>query len=283
MAPQRIDLASARSDKSLAWRLCKITTASTEEAAPYQSIGDVYRGQYLDAETSREKDLAGVPVWTAHETRIGEWLLAVQTPFGHWEGVAFYEWVKIDQKGYMYAFGTSGVKATIPLAYATAYNALEVDSFQDLPESFGYVKTLDNIRSSGGGYVADLERGVLRYDCGDYVGRRLMRVRFPYCRIDHLTDRLVGLNYRLGIYTSDTIPTTIGAWMTTNGEVTITEEPGAYTLTDGQIKGDIELQDYLFVSVIIDEATSPTTTGRVRLMASTLTDMRISLGLEPEI
>jgi hypothetical protein len=268
--------------------LVKVTTASTEGAAPYTSTGDLYNGRYLDDSTERTKESSGLAVWTAHATAVDEWLFAVQTPLGHWEGVAFYDWVKVNQQGYMYANGVSTVQATIPLAYAEAYSALEIDEFQDLAVS--YVVSADEIRSDSGGYIADLARGVLRYECGSYAGRRLRRVRFPYVLIDSTLTPLTGLTFRIGIYTSDTIPTTIGAWQTSDGNVEIVDDGGAYTEKDGQIICDIELQDYLFISVIIDEATSPAATGN-RIIAPwdvsarypAFPVMRISLGLEPVI
>ena len=290
MFPKLIDLTTRGTGHTLAWRMCKVTTASIEGAEPYTSTGDIYRGRFLPDDSARAKDIEGVTVLTAHATTVDEWLLAVKTPFEHWEGVAFYDWVKIDQQGFMYANGGSTVQATIPLAYAEAYSALEIDEFQDLPIGFGYVFSSDEIGPGDVGYVASLARGVLRYECGSYAGRKLRRVRFPYCLIDAFTTKLAGLTYRLGIYTSDTIPTTIGAWMTSNGEVTITEGLGAYTETDGQIKCDIELQNYLFISVIIDEATSPSATGDILFTPSDYSQrypqypvMRISLGLEPVI
>jgi hypothetical protein len=192
----------------------------------------------------------------------------------------------------MYANGFSTVQATIPLAYAEAYSALEIDEFQDVPIVFGYVSSSDEIRSEDVGYVASLARGVLRYECGSYAGRKLRRVRFPYCLIDTAsgTPLIEGLTYRIGIYTSDTIPTTIGAWMTSGGEVVIATNLASAIETDGQIICDVELQDYLFISIIIDENISPSATGIAFFLPYDFAQqypqypvMRISLGLEPEI
>ena len=286
MAQKLIDLRPDNPNKSLIWRLCKVTTSSTEGAAPYTSTGNIYRGRYLDEETDRTKDIEGVSIWTAHATQGSEWLLAVKTPFGHWEGVSFYEWVKINQQGWMYAYGfSSSVEATTQAAYASAYSELEADTFQDLPPSSLYAESSDYIIDEDGGYVSGLTRGVIRYECGDYAGRRLRRVRCAFIYISTFSTKLAGLNYRIGIYTSDTIPTQIGSWQTADGDLEITWDSGSDVQTYGQIKCDIELKTYLFISVIIDEATNPSETGSVLMRPWDLNQvppMRISIGLEPE-
>ena len=72
----------------LEFRLAKVTTASTEEAAPYTSVASIYRGMWLDKETERAEDLTEAALWTLSPTSVDLWVLCVRTPFGHWEGVA---------------------------------------------------------------------------------------------------------------------------------------------------------------------------------------------------
>ncbi len=81
-----IDVTAARRQKSLEFRLAKITTASDEEAAPYQSKASIYRGLWLDDSTARAAMLTGADVWTQHATTLNDWVLVVRTPFGRWEG-----------------------------------------------------------------------------------------------------------------------------------------------------------------------------------------------------
>jgi hypothetical protein len=84
----QIDLASKRRSTPLEFRLAKVTTASTEEAAPYTSVASIYRGMWLDAETERAAELTGAALWTLSPTSVDLWVLCVRTPFNRWEGVA---------------------------------------------------------------------------------------------------------------------------------------------------------------------------------------------------
>jgi hypothetical protein len=86
-----IDLTSARRQRSIEYRIVEITTASDEVAAPYKSKGSVYRSRWIDGSTERAADIAGADIWTAFFTTVGDLLLAVQTPFGYWEGIATYQ------------------------------------------------------------------------------------------------------------------------------------------------------------------------------------------------
>ncbi len=84
----QIDLAPDRGNVPLQFRLAKVTTASTEEAAPYTSVASIYRGMWLDDETDRAAELTEAALWTLSPTSTDLWVLCVKTPFGHWEGVA---------------------------------------------------------------------------------------------------------------------------------------------------------------------------------------------------
>jgi hypothetical protein len=276
MAPQRIDLASARRDKSLAWRLCKITTASTEEAAPYKSTGDIYRGQYLDAETSREKDLAGVAVWTAHETRIGEWLLAAQTPFGHWEGVSCYGWAKAEYAEFGAFPDDYGLGETIGAAYAAAVTALYGRALV-LPLSSGAEGALYSevlIDKPADLYQCQLWRYGLRFDCSAYAGRVLRRVRVRRIAFAITAPTISSVPHQVGIYTADTTPATFGTWQTQDGVADVTDGGRGCV----QIKCNVELKNYLFVSMLVNPSWTPTVGGD-----SPFYGQYITLGLEPEI
>jgi hypothetical protein len=84
----QIDLAPDRLNVPLQFRLAKVTTPSTEEAAPYTSVASIYRGMWLDDSTARAAELTGAALWTLSPTSTDLWVLCVKTPFGHWEGVA---------------------------------------------------------------------------------------------------------------------------------------------------------------------------------------------------
>jgi hypothetical protein len=91
-----IDMTTAARQKSLEFRLAKITTASDEVAAPYQSKASIYRGLWLDASTNRAAILTDADVWTLKETAVNDWILVVRTPFSRWEGVSTFnlpDWV----------------------------------------------------------------------------------------------------------------------------------------------------------------------------------------------
>jgi hypothetical protein len=87
----QLDLAPDRRQRSLEYRIVAITTASDEVAAPYKSKGSVYRSRWIDGSTERAADITGADIWTAFFTTVGDLLLAVQTPFGYWEGIATYQ------------------------------------------------------------------------------------------------------------------------------------------------------------------------------------------------
>jgi hypothetical protein len=87
----KIDLTPARRQRSLEYRIVKITTASDELAPPYKSKGSVYRSRWIDGSTERAADIAGADIWTAFFTTVGDLLLAVQTSFGYLEGIATYQ------------------------------------------------------------------------------------------------------------------------------------------------------------------------------------------------
>jgi hypothetical protein len=84
----QIDLASGNRNHMLEFRLAKVTTASTEEAAPYTSVASIYRGMWLDDSTDRAAELTGAALWTLSPTSSGLWVFCVKTPFGHWEGIS---------------------------------------------------------------------------------------------------------------------------------------------------------------------------------------------------
>jgi hypothetical protein len=84
----QIDLAPDRGSVPLQFRLAKVTTASTEEAAPYTSVASIYRGMWLDDETERAAELTEAALWTLSPTSVDLWVLCVRTPFNRWEGVA---------------------------------------------------------------------------------------------------------------------------------------------------------------------------------------------------
>ena len=86
-----IDLTSAVRQYSLEFRLVKITTESDEIAAPYESKGAVYRSRWSDESTDRAADLTDADILTSFFTTEDMWILAVRTPFGHWEGIAEYQ------------------------------------------------------------------------------------------------------------------------------------------------------------------------------------------------
>jgi hypothetical protein len=65
-----------------------VTTASTEEAAPYTSVASIYRGMWLDEETERAAELTGAALWTRTAVAIDDWLICIRTPFGRWDGFA---------------------------------------------------------------------------------------------------------------------------------------------------------------------------------------------------
>ena len=83
----QIDLASRNRNHMLEFRLAKVTTASTEEAAPYTSVASIYRGMWLDEETERAADLTDAVLWTRTAVAIDDWLICIRTPFGRWEGL----------------------------------------------------------------------------------------------------------------------------------------------------------------------------------------------------
>ena len=83
-----IDLTSARRQKSLEYRLAKITEATEDLGPPYASKASIYKSRWLkETSTERNPDIEDAVIWTASATVVGQWVLAVQTPFGHWEGV----------------------------------------------------------------------------------------------------------------------------------------------------------------------------------------------------
>jgi hypothetical protein len=96
-----IDVTAARRQKSLEFRLAKITTASDEEAAPYQSKASIYRGLWLDDSTARAAMLTGADVWTQGATTVDDWLLVVRTPFGRWDGVPIVAGAVITEPGWV--------------------------------------------------------------------------------------------------------------------------------------------------------------------------------------
>ncbi len=91
MNRKTIDLTAKRNGRPLEYRLVKITTASDEVAAPYKSKGSVYRSRWIDGTTERAADVTGADIWTAFFTTVGDWIFAVKTPFGYWEGIATYQ------------------------------------------------------------------------------------------------------------------------------------------------------------------------------------------------
>jgi hypothetical protein len=133
--------------------MCKVTTASTEGAEPYTSTGDIYLGRYLPDDSARSKEFAGATVLTAHATAVNEWLLAVQTPFGHWEGVAFYDWWKPDIDSDFFAYQFEGEvndnKATRALAYAEALANLKADAASEIPV-YTYARSFNYMAENGG-------------------------------------------------------------------------------------------------------------------------------------
>jgi hypothetical protein len=84
----QIDLAPDRRNVPLEFRLAKVTTASSGSAAPYTSVASIYRGMWLNDSTARAAELTGAALWTLSPTSTDLWVLCVQTPFGHWEGVS---------------------------------------------------------------------------------------------------------------------------------------------------------------------------------------------------
>ena len=91
MNRKTIDLAAKRYGRPLEYRLVKITTASDEVSAPYKSKGSVYRSKWTTGTTERTAELTAANVRTSFFTTAGDWVFAVKTPFGYWEGIATYQ------------------------------------------------------------------------------------------------------------------------------------------------------------------------------------------------
>jgi hypothetical protein len=245
MTAHRIELAQT-------WRLVKVTTASTEGAAPYTSEGDLYKGRWLDDSTERTKELSGLAVWTAHATTVGEWLLAAQTPLGHWEGVACYEWVRPEYESFgQYSPLTDwGTGATAAAQYADAVTKIYGRSLI-IPSG-----AIEPMISAMVGFTYDkcaLWRDGYRLDCTAYAGRTLRRVRVPSVRT-YWTCDFTDVPNQIGIYTSDTTPATFGTWQTQDGVVSFVDGGRGCV----QLKCDVELKNYLFISMIIDPTWAPT-------------------------
>jgi hypothetical protein len=242
-----------RTELAQTWRLVKVTTASTEGAAPYTSEGDLYKGRWLDDSTERTKELSGLAVWTAHATAVGEWLLAAQTPLGHWEGVACYEWARpeYDSFGQYASPADYGTGATAAAQYAAAVTNLYGRSILIPDEAFESMIAASVSFLDGKCY---LFRSGYRFDCTAFAGRTLRRVRVPYLRTYVQSPEITTVPNQIGIYTSDTTPATHGTWQTQDGSVSFVDAGRGCV----QIKCDVELKNYLFITMIIDPAWSPT-------------------------
>jgi hypothetical protein len=271
-------MATNRIDRAQTWRLAKVTTASTEGAAPYTSTGDLYNGRYLDDSTERTKELSGLAVWTAHATEVDEWLLAVQTPLGHWEGVAFFDWAKPEYVscGQVNPISDFGTGATAAERYANAVTTIYGRTLviPDEAVSYGYIASQIDFTTNG---YCLIWRSGLRFDCAAYSGRILRRVRVPLVQTISEPAELSNTPNQIGIYTSDTTPATHGTWQTQDGVVDIIGSGRGCV----QLKCNVELKDYLFVTMLIDPSWAPTddVIGKSGAWVGSL----ISLGLEPVI
>ena len=84
---QSINLASKVYREPIEFRFAKVTTASTESAAPYTSVASIYRGMWLGDSTARAAELTGAVLWTRTAVAINDWLVCNRTPFGRWDGL----------------------------------------------------------------------------------------------------------------------------------------------------------------------------------------------------
>ena len=85
----KINLNTQPEKSPLQIRIAKITTASTESAAPYKSVGGIYRGLWInDTPTERDPIFEDVDVWTSNPVGSGDRVLVTHSPFGRWEGVS---------------------------------------------------------------------------------------------------------------------------------------------------------------------------------------------------
>ena len=84
---QSINLAAQPHKAPVEFRFAKVTTASTEDEAPYTSVASIYRGMWLGDSTERAAELTGAVLWTRTAVAVDDWLVCNRTPFGRWDGL----------------------------------------------------------------------------------------------------------------------------------------------------------------------------------------------------